>query len=171
MAKRGRPRKQPELKVVKGNFAAAKAAPDKDKGALSLPPDAPEKPAELKGHAAVVWDDIVPKLAVLGVLQKVDRGQILAYCKASARIAEAEAEIDENGMFYWTAGRQGQHRKLNPAVGVIERAEKTIAQLAEKFGMTPTSRKQMGYDPAQLSLPLEESKTANPHDPTSGLFS
>lgn len=170
MARKGRPRKKPELKVVKGSFPGIKAAPDKDKGALSLPPDAPEKPKDLTGVSALVWDDIVPKLAVLGVLQKVDRGQILAYCKASARIAEAEAEIEENGMFYWTDGRQGQHRKLNPAVGVIERAEKTIAQLAERFGMTPTSRKQMGYDPAQYSLPLEE-KASNPYDPTSGLFS
>lgn len=162
MSKTGRPPKNPALR-------ASKASSTEQAGKKILLPDAPEKPRGLKGIASEVWDQLIPHLSRIGTLQRCDSLQLELYCKAYARYREAELEIENSGMFYTTEGRQGSHRKLNPAVGVQERASKEMKSLAEQFGMTTASRKNMGYDPSQLFLPFEQ-KSESVKDPTAALL-
>ncbi|MGB4107756.1 MAG: phage terminase small subunit P27 family [Alphaproteobacteria bacterium] len=169
MARTGRPRKPRSLKVVPGNFPQkGKDEKKNDTGKRVLTLETPEKPKHLNEAEGAIWDRLVTALAKIGTLQKVDEGTLSAYCKVYARYQEADQEIRNEGMFYWTDGRQGRHRKVNPAVGVMERCEQRLKQLATEFGMTPSSRKAMGYDPTQLFLPFDH-KPEN-DDPTKGLL-
>lgn len=177
MAKRGRPRKRPDLKVVKGAFGVNKAIESNaKKGKRSLPPDKPNRPQHLDGVEAQIWDELVVHLNTIGSLQKCDEGTLVAYCSAYARLIRNKQALEkhrkEHGSdFYQTDGRHGIVIRTHPAVGIIEKTEKTIRALAVEFGMTPAGRKGLGYDPAQGILPFNEPVTTNPKDPTSGLCS
>jgi P27 family predicted phage terminase small subunit len=175
MAKTGRPRKPAALKVVKGNFKPAqKPSADEKPGKLILALDAPLKPAHLDEDETAIWDQLIPHLSKIGTLQKCDAGSLETYCTQYASLirnkkALAEHRKAHGSDFYSTDGRHGEVVRTHPAVGIIERAGKQVKSLATEFGMTPASRKGMGYDPNQLFLPLEnDDKT--PTDPTAGLI-
>lgn len=177
MARRGRPRKQPDLKVVKGAFAVGKQADsEKKKGKPVLAPNKPDRPEHLDQLEAKIWDELVAHLHTIGSLQKCDEGTLVAYCTAYARLIRNKKALEKHRTthgddFYETEGRHGLVIRTHPAVGIIEKTEKTIRALAVEFGMTPAGRKGLGFDTIQLSLPLSMPDERNPKDPTSGLCS
>jgi P27 family predicted phage terminase small subunit len=176
MARTGRPRKSPELKVVKGNFQGKKLAPpesEKSKGKKTLSPDAPERPIHLDDIEGKIWDQLIPHLSLIGTLQKCDLGSLESYCTSYASLIRNKQSLTQHRKkygsdYFETDGKHGRMIRVHPAVGVIDRAQRLIKMLAVEFGMTPSSRKAMGYDPAQLFLPFNEKSD---DDPTKGLLS
>lgn len=179
MARTGRPRKKADLKVVKGNFAkgisqTAAVRADEKRGALVLSADAPPRPDHLDKMEAQIWDKLVTHLEKIGTLQRCDEGQLAAYCGTYARYIrnkktlEAFREKNEGSDFFTTDGRHGEMIRVHPAIGVIERCEKALKSMATEFGMTPSSRKAMGYDPKQLFLPFSDDRQKD--DPTEGII-
>lgn len=178
MAKRGRPRKRPELKVVKGIFDPKKNIGGKEekKGKPVLIPEKPNRPPHLDKLEAGIWDELVVHLNKIGSLQKCDEGTLVAYCSVYARLIRSRQELEkhrkkEKSDFYKTESTHGMFLRAHPAISIIEKCEKTIRSLAVEFGMTPAGRKGLGYDPSQPLLPFDEPKNTNPKDPTSGLCS
>lgn len=173
MAKLGRPRKPQALKVVAPNFRG-KTQPEKKPGKAILSQDAPDKPAHLDELEGKIWDQLIPHLIRIGTLQRCDVGSLETYCTQYASLVRNKAALKKHREkhgddFYSTDGRHGEVVRVHPAVGIIERAGKQIKSLATEFGMTPASRKNMGYDPGQLFLPFSDEES--PHDPTAGLVS
>lgn len=154
MARTGRPRKNPALRVVKGNFGPKEIARKGKREAL--PSDAPLCPDHLDALEASIWDRLIEHLGRIGTLQRCDEGQLAAYCKVYARYQRADARRADDGDFYETEGRQGRVIRTHPAIGVMERCERILRSLSSEFGMSPASRKAMGYDPKQLALPFDE---------------
>lgn len=165
MARTGRGEKPPEAKATRGNNPGT--TPEKS-GKLALPPDAPAKPTHLDQIEGKIWDNLVQQLGKLGRLQRFDEGTLAAYCSTYARLIRNKATLEAHrekyqSDFYTTDGKHGEIIRMHPAVGVIERCEKILRQLAVEFGMTPSARKAMGYDIGQLQLPLgDEQSTDDP---------
>jgi P27 family predicted phage terminase small subunit len=103
---------------------------------------APECPAWLSADAQQVWQETVPVLLELGVLARVDRDALAAYCKCYARWKAAELFLDEHGQVYPIRGKDGAIRYMQPFPQVaIARSELQVLQrYQQEFGMTPSAR-------------------------------
>lgn len=177
MAKRGRPRKDPKLNVVSGSFKSKQKQdnPDKNKGKLTLPASAPDRPDHLNESEVNIWNALVSHLHSIGSLQKCDEGSLSAYCTAYDTLIRAKETLakhrkDHGSDFFQTDGRHGEMIRAHPALKVIEANTKILKTLAQEFGMTPAGRKGLGYNPAQPLLPgFEDTPGGKTKDPFAGL--
>lgn len=114
----------------------------------------PEMPADLPKAAALEWKRILPELRALGVLSKIDRAALAAYCHAYARWFEAERQVRRIGVvvrepvLHQGIPLKGIARiKKNPAVTVSEGAMKLMKSFLIEFGMTPAARSRLATKP------------------------
>lgn len=138
MARRGRPPKPTALKILQGN-----------PGKRPLPKDEPRPEAKtpscprfLSGGAKAEWRRIVPELEALGLLTKVDRAALAAYCQAYARWKEAEAFLTENGTTYVSRDKDGKVKFVAPfpQVSIAQKQSQLMHRFLVEFGLTPSSR-------------------------------
>jgi P27 family predicted phage terminase small subunit len=175
----GRRPKPTALKKLQGNAGKRKL----NEREPQPTPGAPEMPRDLSKAAAEEWIRIVPELEQLGVLTKVDRAALAAYCHAFARWFEAEKRIRKFGVIIeepvvWRdkslSGRLrvkviGFRHKKNPAVTVSESAQKIMKAFLVEFGMTPSSRSRVriekppGGDEDPLDAFLKGAAAPNKH--------
>src|SRR5690606_5520585 len=94
MGRRGPPPKPSHLKLVAGNPGRRPLPPDEPQPEVA----APKCPSHLKGEARREWKRIAPELVELGVLARVDRAALAAYCQTYARWVEAEEVIADDGL-------------------------------------------------------------------------
>src|SRR5690606_26210093 len=93
-AVRGRKPTPTHLKVLRGN-------PGKRPLPANEPqpkPKAPPCPAHLDAEAKREWRRMVKELEPLGLLTKIDRAALAAYCQAWSRWVQAEEMIRKTGM-------------------------------------------------------------------------
>jgi P27 family predicted phage terminase small subunit len=128
----GPPPTPSKLVELKGNPSKKKltAEPEPTRGA-------PRPPADLKGEALAEWGRIVPELDRLGLLTKVDRAYLVAYCEAWATFNAAREAIAEFGPL--VAGRDGGMVK-NPAAQVMRDAADMMLKFGSRFGLSPSDR-------------------------------
>lgn len=129
------------------------------------PAGEPDMPAGLCKIAAAEWKAIVPELAQLGVLTKIDGKALAAYCHAFARWMAAQEEVDRLGLVLDEPimggppeDREvvGYKHKRNPAVSIEHEALKIMKSFLVEFGMTPSSRSRIRIEKAdQPEDPLE----------------
>jgi P27 family predicted phage terminase small subunit len=110
----------------------------------------PQRPVGMSTAAIKEWKAIVPELARLGVLTKIDGKALAAYCMAWARWMEAEKKVVEFGILVEEPIIQRDHDgyseivgtryKRNPAVSISNEAQKIMKAFLVEFGMTPSSR-------------------------------
>ena len=136
---KGRKPKPTHLKLVTGN-AGKRPLPTKEaKPALELP----MPPPELSDDAKVEWGRVSGELYCVGLLTKIDRATLAAYCQAYGRWMEAERALTAmksnafGGMLLKT-GNGGV--MVNPLLKVAERAMNDMVRIAAEFGMSPSSR-------------------------------
>jgi P27 family predicted phage terminase small subunit len=146
------------VKKLRGNPGKRKLNAAEPKVELA----APTMPADLPKAAATEWRRIVPELKALGVLAKVDRAALAAYCHAYARWFEAEKHILEYGIIIeepvlLMGEPTGYTRfKKNPAVTISETAMKIMKSFLVEFGMTPSSRSRVRIEkPAGAEDPFD----------------
>lgn len=137
----GPPPKPTALKRLEGNpgnHDLSRVEPEPTKGA-------PRPPADLKGEALAEWGRIVPELDRLGLLTKVDRAYLVAYCEAWASFDEARKAIAEYGILV-----EGRERTLvkNPAAQVMKDSADLMLKFGSRFGMSPADR-------TRLTVPSE----------------
>lgn len=147
MAKRGPAPKPTKMKLIQGTYR-----PDRSvKNELSPPADVPKCPTFIKGEARREWKRIVPELAALGILSRIDRAALAAYCTAWETVVESHQDIEEQGRTILNdKGRMVQ----NPNVAIRARAMDMLRMYMSEFGMTPASR-------ARISVP-ERTDRSNP---------
>ncbi len=86
----------------------------------------------------------MPELEALGLLAKIDRASLAAYCQCWARWIEAEELVAEQGLVAVTdKGNVIQH----PAVGIANTALGQMRAFLTEFGMTPASRTRISVKP------------------------
>lgn len=142
----GPPRKPLALRKMEGNrgHRARVREPQPEMGE-------PNPPSWIPREARAEWRRVVPALDRIGMLSKVDRAALTSYCLAWSRMRNAQADIDERGLFV-TSIRGAEC--ANPAVAVQKEAAQQVMRFAAEFGLTPAAR-------ARLATP-EAPKTENP---------
>jgi P27 family predicted phage terminase small subunit len=132
MGKRG-PKKTPlALVKLRGN-PGKRALPRQD----VQPAPLGHPPEELRGRALDEWKRITPELRRLGLLSKLDRAALAAYCQAWADLAWAMDTLAREGRVIENpSGAIVAH----PAVQVKNAAVAQIRSLSGEFGLSPAAR-------------------------------
>lgn len=136
MAK-GRKPKPTALKKLAGN-PGKKALPENEPQPKK---DRPPKPTNMSGTASKLWDDLSDELFNMGVLTSADGLALRMLCESFDRFMEARRIVASYGsMTYETSGPSGLLIKVNPAVGIMERANTAIRSWCSEFGLSPAAR-------------------------------
>lgn len=136
----GRKSAPAKLKLLNG------VAPGRDSGGrrVAEPPRfaryAPAKPDDLSSEASRHWDEIVPELARLELINPSNAGALIMLCETWSRWKEAQAILFEEGVL----GHNSQGSVRHPAVAVIEAASKEYRAWSAEFGLTPSSETRLG---------------------------
>lgn len=106
----------------------------------------PNCPAHLKDEARKEYKRISAELEVLGLIAKIDRAALAAYCSAWAeyvfcekKIAQLNADDPAGEKGYVTVTPSGYHQ-MSIWVSIRTRALYTMKTFLVEFGMTPSSR-------------------------------
>jgi P27 family predicted phage terminase small subunit len=113
------------------------------------------------------WGRVAPELFSLGILTKLDRAALAAYCDSYGlwiRARRLLAKMGEDGadsLLVKTAqGNVIQH----PLIGLANKAKRDMMAYATEFGMTPSSRARVNAPPASDHDPALKYFTRNPRD-------
>ena len=134
-ANAGRKAKPRGLRILEGRHEGVDSGGRKIEEPIEFERKAPEAPDFLSGRALEEWQRVVAELEPLGLLKRVDRAALTAYCLAWARLVGARELIAVEGLT--KNGPQGAVR--NPAVMVEEAASKEIRAWCAEFGLTPAA--------------------------------
>jgi len=97
----------------------------------------PTCPAWLRDEAKAEWRRVAPELRALGLLTRLDRAALAAYCQAYARWCEAEVAVSQSAQLLKSSFGNVY---INPALGAAGMAMKQMFKAAAQFGMTPSAR-------------------------------
>jgi P27 family predicted phage terminase small subunit len=136
------------IKELKGN-PGKRALNDKEPK-----PDVviPECPDHLTGEARKEWGRITAELQTLGIIAKIDRAALAAYCMAWLDFVYASRMVDEEGEVITSkrVDKQGNEvtggSYLNPWVGIKTSAMDRVVRIGAEFGLTPASRTRLKVD-------------------------
>ncbi len=109
----------------------------------------PSCPKHLGREARCEWKRIARELKALGLLSKIDRAGLAAYCVSWGRWVEAEDKLREHGTIVKSPNGFAVQ---SPFLSVANQAMRQMTKLLAEFGMTPSSRTRVH------SLPTEEPK-------------
>ena len=124
-----------------GDKDAAKRRASKTKVAKS-----PACPADLPPYAKSVWRALAKELKGDGILERVDRETLAAFCAACANRREAQARLTELGSVLEEpvvdneGNVVGTKYRGNPATPAVNQAMNQIRAFACEFGLTPAAR-------------------------------
>lgn len=125
--------KPTKIKVLEGNRGRRKLGD----GEPEPQPGRPTCPPHLSKSAKAEWKRIVPELESMGLLSKVDRSALAAYCQAYGEWQDTcELLKNKSPLIQTTGGNIIQ----NPLVGVAHKASELMYKFLVEFGMTPSSR-------------------------------
>lgn len=131
----GRPPKPTALKELAGN--PGKRATNKKEPTLKA--ERPPIPKHLQGEARKEWNRIAKQLVEIGVVTKIDRAALAAYCQNWARWVQAEQEMSRADFRMITFTESG-YPVVSPWLNVANTAMKNMLRFLSEFGMTPSSR-------------------------------
>jgi P27 family predicted phage terminase small subunit len=148
MMARGRPPKPREVRLADGNPGHRPLpAPVLGLGkVLEFP-----APASLSEREREVWDQLVPEVAALGWIDRVDRAMLELLVQQVALVELARDSIRSDGFMLTVYDRDGNplDRKVNPAARLQIQATAQALRLAEQFGLTSSARARLGLTVAK----------------------
>lgn len=137
-----------ELKLIQGTQRPSRVNRREPKPQKAKP----TPPAHLSAIAKTEWLRIAGELFALGLLTRVDRAALAAYCQAYGRWVQAEravAKMAERDML--TSGLMikttNGNAIQNPLVGTANKAMLDMLRIASEFGMTPAARARIEAGP------------------------
>jgi P27 family predicted phage terminase small subunit len=144
MGRRGPPAKPTKLKLVQDTLRRDRGATNEAQPEIAIP----EVPEHLSDEAKVEWGRVSHELADLGLLTRIDRAALAAYCQSWARWKESEEKLRETGLVVTTkarfdaAGNQigGGNIIENPFYKITCNEREFMKKFMIEFGMTPASR-------------------------------
>jgi P27 family predicted phage terminase small subunit len=146
----GRKPKPTHLKLVTGNPGKRDLNLKEPKPRLSLP----TVPDHLNEWANAEWLRVSQELFDLGILTRLDRAILAAYCGAYGRWVQAEKELAKEPLVVLSAtGLMKQH----PLIGISNTAQREMRAFASELGLSPASRSRVKAEPVNDKT----DKTAN----------
>jgi len=158
MSPPGPPPKPTHLKIVGGNPGRRPLNKSEPKPRVSLP----AVPEHLSEVAKTEWRRLARELYVIGLLTRIDRAALAAYCQAWSDWVEAEDQLAKYGKVVRspvrtiTRRRQGTgdeetetaggHPMQSPYLAIRNRALEVMHKFLTEFGMTPASRSRISVD-------------------------
>jgi P27 family predicted phage terminase small subunit len=97
----------------------------------------PACPACLGEEARKEWKRLARELGDLGLLTRIDRGMLAAYCQAHALWVEAVSSIVRYGTMVKSPNG---YPMQSPYVAVANKQVDIMVRIASELGMTPSSR-------------------------------
>ena len=116
-------------------------------------PLAPSCPPELSQGAKEEWNRLVPELVELGLLTRLDRAALAAYCQAYATYLDAIQAVQKYGQLVKSPNGYPQ---VSPYLTIANRQVEIMTRIASEFGFTPASRSRISSG-SQPALPLFDS--------------
>jgi P27 family predicted phage terminase small subunit len=114
-------------------------------------------PKFLNRHARNEWKRIAPELERLGLLTKVDRACLAAYCQAYGRWVETEYKLNEltdkvletnnDASNAYLLKTQSGNIIISPLFSVANRCLEQMRTFGLEFGLTPVSRSRINIAP------------------------
>jgi len=129
----GRPRKPTQQKIAEGNPGLRPLPKNEVKPEAGVP----EAPAWLDREAKAEWRRVAPHLFKAGLLAKIDRAALTAYCQSWSRWVAAEKKLAESSLLGQT--KTGKIQR-NPYLGIAHQEMNHVWKTLSAFGMTPSSR-------------------------------
>ena len=145
----GRPPVPTRLKVIRGNPGKRPLPKGEPQPTIGIP----TRPGWLSPEAKREWNRVVVELAELGLLAKIDRALISAYCQCWATYVSAIRLIHERGMTFETPSGYVAQR---PEVAIALRNLEKMNQLSGKFGLSPSDRSKMAMPELKEEDPFAE---------------
>ncbi len=140
MAVRGRKPKPTRLKVLEGNPGKRPLNRNEPKPKVGIP----RCPEHLSDEAKREWRRVSGSLAEMGLLSRIDRAALAAYCQAWGRWVEAEEALRKYGvMIKSPSGFPMQ----SPYLAIANKAMEQMRAMLTEFGMSPSSRTRVHADP------------------------
>ena len=98
------------------------------------------------------WKRLAKELADLGLLTRIDRGQLAAYCQAHALWVEAVQALGRYGAMVKSPNG---YPMQSPYVAVANKQVDIMVRIAAEFGMTPSSRTRIRIGDRATDDPFE----------------
>lgn len=133
MGERGPVPAPDSVRARRGN-PGNRAAPERVKAT----PGAPNPPTWLDREAMAEWRRVVPDLDRMGVLAKLDRAVLAAYCAAWSKFVRAEKILNDEELV--AERRAGNGPAKHPAWQVWREAGTLVATLAKEIFSSPNAR-------------------------------
>lgn len=112
----------------------------------------PQVPRWLDAEARREWRRVVKELASVGLITRVDRGALAAYCEAWSRWRRAEEALEREELVLTT---DKGYTYPNPLIGIANGALEQMKRFMVEFGMTPSSRTKVKVEKPQEPDELE----------------
>ena len=136
----GRPRIPTQLHLLRGNPGKRALNHQEPKPKIEMP----LCPAHLDDEARKEWRRIGRELVKLGLMTKIDRSALAAYCMLWSRWIEAEQELKKTGTI--VKAKNG-FPVLSPYLIVANKALEQMRVFLTEFGLTPASRSRIHAQP------------------------
>ncbi len=140
----GPPKHPTNLKLLKGTFRKNRSATSEPQPEAAIP----QVPEHLSDQAKVEWGRVSQELMTLGLLTRIDRAALAAYCECWSDWIDASRLC---------AAKDGQDRKViktgagnfieNPYFSIKKRCAELMHKFLVEFGMTPASRTRINVEP------------------------
>lgn len=155
---RGRKPIPTHLKLVTGNRGRRPVNEGEPKPALLMP----SVPPHLSDVAKVEWGRVSNELFELGLLSRIDRSQLAAYCECYALWVEASQMVAKLGQVVKTPAKTITRKKRdgtvetettggypmpNPFLAIRNKQLELMHKFAVEFGMTPSARSRVNVNP------------------------
>ena len=145
MGTRGPKPKPTALRKAQGNPGRKKISESEPKPKLSIP----YCPNHLTGRGKQEWKRTAPLLAKLGLLTRLDRAALAAYCQSYATWAKASCKVKKQGELIKT--KKG-FLQQNPWIWIANRALDQMNKYISEFGLSPAARSRIQIDKDLLNL-------------------
>lgn len=108
------------------------------------------RPSGMASDEKKVWDQLGPRLVMLGRLKPHFVNAFSDYCYLQAKLRQLRKELDEEEWFYVIEGRNGAQQKAKPAVAQANEIWRQIRTYIGEFGLAPASNKGLSSNQGEL---------------------
>lgn len=114
------------------------------------PPGRPDRPKELSAEAAAEWDRIAEQLESAGLLSRIDRAALAAYCVCWQELMSATTTLEQEGRYIRVpiqtarGDTVGERVAPHPAVKVQADALSRLRGFLQELGLSPSARARIG---------------------------
>ena len=98
----------------------------------------------LSKEAAAEWRRVVPELERMGLLKRIDRAMLTAYCETWSTYVTATRQVEAEGLTVEVTterkdGSSSTRVMSNPTVVIARSAGKELRAFATHFGLSPSA--------------------------------